>query len=72
MADARLAAVVRHIRHLAGLAQLESRHGLKLRTVGDRLRERFIAPLAIDRMCALVGPAWLTRNESIAGISHIN
>jgi hypothetical protein len=44
-------------RHLSALADLEARHGIKLRTVGDRLRERFVAPLAVDRMCALVGPA---------------
>jgi hypothetical protein len=44
-------------RHLAELAQIEASHGLKLRTVRDRLGERFIAPLAVDRMCALVGPA---------------
>jgi hypothetical protein len=44
-------------RHLTALAELESRHGLKLRTVGDRLRERFIASLAVERMCALLGPA---------------
>jgi hypothetical protein len=45
-------------RHLAELAELEKRHGLRLRTVGDRLRERFVAPLSIDRLCALVGPVW--------------
>jgi hypothetical protein len=44
-------------RHLAELTELESRHGLKLRTVGDRLRERFVASLAVERMCALLGPA---------------
>jgi hypothetical protein len=45
-------------RHLQELAQLESQHGLRLRTVRDRIGERFVAPLAIDRLCALVGPAW--------------
>jgi hypothetical protein len=45
-------------RHLHELAQLEARHGLKLRTVRDRLGERFVAPLVIDRLCALLGPAW--------------
>jgi hypothetical protein len=44
-------------RHLGELADIEARHGLKLRTVRDRLNERFVAPLMIDRMCALVGPA---------------
>jgi hypothetical protein len=45
-------------RHLADLAQLEVQHGLRLRTVRDRLGERFVAPLVIDRLCALLGPAW--------------
>jgi hypothetical protein len=44
-------------RHLTELSHIESSHGIILRTVRDRLGERFIAPLAIDRMCALVGPA---------------
>jgi hypothetical protein len=45
-------------RHLLDLDQLEARHGLRLRSVRDRLSERFVAQLAIDRLCALVGPAW--------------
>src|SRR5262249_32832117 len=45
-------------RHLAALAAAEARHGLRLRTVRDRLGERFVAPLAVDRLCALLGPAW--------------
>jgi hypothetical protein len=47
-------------KHLLELADLEARHGVKLRTVGDRLREQFVAPLAIDRMCSLVRPARAT------------
>lgn len=43
---------------LVELAETEARHGIKLRTVQDRLQERFVAPLAIDRLCALVEPAW--------------
>jgi hypothetical protein len=45
-------------RHLAELTAVEERHGLRLRTVRDRLGERFVAPLAIDRLCGLLGPAW--------------
>jgi hypothetical protein len=45
-------------RHLHELAQLEARHGLRLRTVRDRLGEHFVAPLVIDRLCAQLGPAW--------------
>jgi hypothetical protein len=44
-------------RHLQELARLEQAHGMRLRTVADRLEERFVKPLALDRLCALVGPA---------------
>jgi hypothetical protein len=43
--------------HLAALARLEQTHGMRLGTVADRLREQFVAPLAVDRLCALVEPA---------------
>lgn len=42
---------------LRELAELESRHGIKLRTVSDRLEERFTATLAQDRLCSLIEPA---------------
>jgi hypothetical protein len=42
--------------HLAELARLEKQHGVRLGTVGDRLSERFVKPLALDRLCALVEP----------------
>jgi hypothetical protein len=41
---------------LAQLAQVEAKHAIQLRTVNDRLRERFVKPLAIDRLCMLVAP----------------
>jgi hypothetical protein len=43
--------------HVRELARLEQAHGMRLGTVADRLRERFVKPLALDRLCALVGPA---------------
>jgi hypothetical protein len=43
--------------HLQALARLEQTHGVRLATVGDRVRERFVKPLALDRLCALVEPA---------------
>jgi hypothetical protein len=43
--------------HLEELARLEKAHGMHLRTVADRLGERFVKPLALDRLCALVEPA---------------
>jgi hypothetical protein len=43
--------------HLGELAQLEQAHAVRLRTVADRLNERFVKPLALDRLCVLVAPA---------------
>jgi hypothetical protein len=43
--------------HLEDLAALEREHRLRLGTVADRVRERFVKPLALDRLCALVEPA---------------
>jgi hypothetical protein len=43
--------------HLAELGRLEKDHGLRLSTVADRLEERFVKPLWLDRLCALVGPS---------------
>jgi len=37
--------------------ELAARYGVRLRTVADRLRQRFVQPLAVDRLCALVRPA---------------
>ena len=42
---------------LAQLAELERARGVRLNTIGDRLQERFIKPLALDRLRALVEPA---------------
>jgi hypothetical protein len=43
--------------HLEELARLEQSHALRLRTLADRLQERFVKPLALDRLCVLVAPA---------------
>jgi hypothetical protein len=42
--------------HLERLAGLERRHGMRLGTVTDRLSERFVKPLALDRLCGLIEP----------------
>jgi hypothetical protein len=39
------------------LTALEQQHGLKLRIIRDKLEERFVRPLVIDRLCAGVLPA---------------
>jgi hypothetical protein len=54
-------------RHLHELAQLEARHGLRLRTIRDRLGERFVAPLVTDRLSALLGPAWEAARRGAGG-----
>lgn len=43
--------------HLERFERLSKRYGMRLPSVADRLRERFIQPLAIDRLRALVRPA---------------
>jgi hypothetical protein len=40
------------------LAALEKQHGMRLRTIADRVRERFVQPLVLDRLCALIEPAY--------------
>ena len=42
---------------LQELGRLEQAHGVRLPTVSDRLQERFVKPLALDRLCALIEPA---------------
>lgn len=49
------------------LALLEEAHGIKLRTVADRIHERLLKPLAIDRLCVLVEPAMLAARQADDG-----
>jgi hypothetical protein len=44
-------------KHLDQLAALEKSRGIRLGTVSDRLGERFVKPLALDRLAALIEPA---------------
>lgn len=44
-------------RYLAQLMELQRKYAMRMPTVADRLAERFIKPLSIDRMRALVAPA---------------
>ena len=43
--------------HLKRLAQLIRHHGMRLPSIADRLGERFIRPLIVDRLRSLVAPA---------------
>lgn len=44
-------------KQLQQLAELQSQSGMRLATVSDRLSERFVRPLSVDRVRALVRPA---------------
>lgn len=44
--------------HLQELGRLEGRHGIKLRTVRERLEERFVSSLAQDRLAAQLPSLW--------------
>ena len=41
---------------LSRLAQLEQLHGIRLSTIRDRVEERFVKNLGLDRLCALIRP----------------
>jgi hypothetical protein len=44
-------------KQLERLARLEREYGVRLATVTDRLEERFVRPMELDRLCALIPPA---------------
>jgi hypothetical protein len=44
-------------RFLKRLARLQKKYAMRMRTVADRLNEKFVRPLAIDRIRSLVAPA---------------
>jgi hypothetical protein len=50
--------------HLDQLARLERQHGVRLGTISDRLNERFVKPLALDRLCALIDPCLREAREA--------
>ncbi len=59
--------------HLDSLANLESIHGVKLSTIADRLNERFLKPLALDRLCALIEPSvrQASEGEASEAVAHL-
>lgn len=54
---------------LQKLKRLEKQHGMRLPSVTDRLSERFVKPLALDRILALVAPAMKEARGSGSGES---
>ena len=43
--------------HLKRLQRMSREYGMRLPSIADRLNQRLVRPLAIDRLCALVRPA---------------
>ena len=43
-------------RHMTSLGELQQRYAMRLPSVEKRLNERFLRPLLIDRLCALIEP----------------
>ena len=43
--------------HLKRFQRLSEQYGMRLPSIAERLGQRFVRPLAIDRLCALVRPA---------------
>lgn len=54
---------------LAELQKKEEENALRLRTVRDRLEERFVQPLLLDRLCALIEPAAREAREGLGETS---
>ncbi len=53
--------------HLEALERLERDRSVRLGTVRDRLQERFLKPVALDRLCALIEPAMEAARNGGAG-----
>ncbi len=43
--------------HLKKFMRLNRKYGMRLPSIADRLGERFVRPLVVDRLCALIEPA---------------
>lgn len=54
-------------RYFEQLRELQRKYAMKMPTIADRLSERFIQPLHIDRICALVAPAMDPQNPNAEG-----
>jgi hypothetical protein len=51
-------------RHLRRLTMLQKKHAMHLPSVSERLHERFVRPLLVDRVCAMVEPAMRSPDEA--------
>ena len=50
--------------YLARLKELQTKYAMRMPTIEDRLREKFLRPLTIDRLRALVRPAYEQRSAA--------
>lgn len=57
--------------HEAELARLQKSHAMRMTTVADRVAERFVKPLALDRLCAHVEPAMEEAREGPGGPAFV-
>ena len=55
--------------HLRRLAELQRKHGMRLATIADRLAERFLRPLAVNRLRALVPLAAAEARQRTPGLA---
>jgi hypothetical protein len=55
--------------HLEKLEKMCRRYAMRLASIADRLNERFVRPLDVDRLCALVRPAIQELRQSGGGLS---
>ncbi len=55
-------------RYVKRLSRLQQRYAMQLPTIADRVNERFLRPLIIDRMRALVEPSIVEHSERAFGI----
>ena len=44
-------------KHLKRFTRLTRKYGMRLPSIAERLNERFVRPLSVDRLCALIEPA---------------
>lgn len=51
-------------RHLTELAQLERKYGMRLPSLTNHLQERFVKPLAVNNMVAMLAPACAEARET--------
>jgi len=56
--------------HLGELQKLEEQYGVHLPSISDRLHERFVKPLAVNRMLALVKPSMQTATSGQEAVSR--